>query len=128
MQSLLHGAYAIQHEKALKRADRERRRADDDWLKKERERRRKRDKERLRKERTYRRARALSQRRWRLQKKCERQRQRERTVEGYYPANGDNGVTRGLRLQSSGEIWTRSMRDNGMTSNVRRNKRGRQDL
>ena len=58
-----------EHEKALKRADRERRRADDDWLKKERERRRKRDKERLRKERTYRRARALSQRRWRLHKK-----------------------------------------------------------
>ena len=72
-----------EHEKALKRADRERRRADDDWLKKERERRRKRDKERLRKERTYRRARALLRDAGGCTKKCERQRQRERTVEGY---------------------------------------------
>jgi hypothetical protein len=33
----------------------------------------------------------------------------------------DDGVTGALRLQSSGELRTRSIGDNGMTSNVRRN-------
>jgi len=54
-------------EKAIKRAARERLRADTEWLNKERERRRKRHKER-RKDRAYRRDRAHSRRRWRLRK------------------------------------------------------------
>jgi len=54
-----------EHEKAIKRAVRERLRADPEWLNKERERRRKRHKER-RKNRAYRVGIAHSRRRWRL--------------------------------------------------------------
>src|SRR5262245_41885451 len=72
-----------EREKALKRAGRERLRADDDWFNNERERRRMRDKERRRKDRTYRRARALYQRRWRLVQKVRSAGQTESTPEGY---------------------------------------------
>jgi hypothetical protein len=58
-------------EKAIKRAGRERLRADAEWLEKERERRRKRHKERFRKDRSYRAATTHSKRRWRLRKRAQ---------------------------------------------------------
>jgi len=65
------------HEKAIKRAVRERLRADPEWLNKERERRRKRHKER-RKNRAYRAGIAHSRRRWRLRARAEAQKNERR--------------------------------------------------